>query len=129
MLAIAAGASLERSLPDPAGPVAPPMPGRPPAHVDPKQPPVPPRPHLGRVNQPSPEPELFPVAVTTQPAGATVSANGNHCTAPCQLDLPPGSHLVTAELNGFRLAQQLVRVPKQLEAVIPLDRLDAEGPR
>lgn len=54
------------------------------------------------------------------------------CVTPCTLDLPKGDQYVRAELEGYKNAIRLVRVPEQLEFVFtmqkPVGGIEVRGP-
>ena len=61
------------------------------------------------------------VDVTSQTAGATVTAGGKSCTVPCSLDLRPGRYTLTASKEGFNsLAQPLVIAANSAGISVPL---------
>jgi serine/threonine-protein kinase len=66
-----------------------------------------------------------PFAIETLPAGAAIQVDGNPaftCTAPCEITLAPGRHLIRAELNGHRLVVRSVDVPRDEKLRIVLER-------
>ncbi len=77
-------------------------------------------------------PSTFPIEFSSEPLRATVSLGDQKCVTPCTLDLPKGDQYVRAELEGYKNAIRLVRVPEQLEFVFTMQKqvggIEVRGP-
>ena len=63
------------------------------------------------------------VELLTQPAGAKLVIDNrpdNTCKTPCDLQLSPGRHTLTAELSGFNTANRIFTVPEDRNIFIAL---------
>jgi hypothetical protein len=68
-----------------------------------------------------------PVAVATDPPGATVSLeSGESCTSPCTLQAPPGRHSVSVSLGGYQTERREI-VTGNHPQELPLITLRAPG--
>ncbi|HBY59383.1 MAG TPA: hypothetical protein DEH78_06145 [Solibacterales bacterium] len=71
-------------------------------------------------------PQEKAVALSTAPAGATVTVDSNpelSCTSPCSLNLMPGRHALAAKLDGHRPTLKIFEVPRDLSVNVSLDAL------
>jgi len=114
-------------------PVAPPLPkspgSTPKATVKaPETQPVPPAsPDSGSPDsgKPAPAKGLVAVNIRSTPPGAEVIIDGGKadpCTAPCTLELPPGRHVLVAQLDKYETANKIFMLPAEAQLNITLRR-------
>jgi hypothetical protein len=63
------------------------------------------------------------IELLTEPPGASItvdSRSGSSCTAPCTLTLAPGRHVLTAQLDGYSLAQRIFNTPQDSSLTISM---------
>jgi len=85
--------------------------------------PVPPEPIRARAPQkPAAESDF---QVTTSPAGANVTFDGDsstHCKSPCTASLPPGRHTFLVQHAGYRDEHRIIEVPRDAGLMVDLAR-------
>jgi serine/threonine protein kinase len=61
------------------------------------------------------------LAISTQPPGAHLvidNRSDSGCQTPCNLQLPPGRHTLTAELKGFDTARRIFTLPEEKQLTV-----------
>ncbi len=67
----------------------------------------------------------YALQVVTNPPGATIIADRNSeqaCSAPCELRLPPGRHVVAATMDGYRRELRIVDLNRPVELFMSMSR-------
>ncbi len=65
------------------------------------------------------------VQLLTEPAGATIIVDGSathSCKTPCLLQLTPGRHTLTTQLDGYRPYPHIFQVPQDSDIFLPLNK-------
>ena len=74
-----------------------------------------------RQREPAPTPGQL--HLITSPPGATITLDtGETCKTPCDVEVSPGRHVVTANLEGHRKALRIMEFPRDTEVYLPLER-------
>jgi serine/threonine-protein kinase len=114
----------------PAEPSAPPRPTAPPASQEeqPQQTPaeMPRRTHATAPDVAPPSGPATTVQFITEPAGATITVDSNQalsCKTPCMLQVPPGRHVLNAQLDGYRGYPSIFNEPGQSDMYMRLNKL------
>jgi hypothetical protein len=66
------------------------------------------------------------VQFITEPAGATITVDSNQalsCKTPCMLQVPPGRHVLNAQLDGYRGYPSIFNEPGQSDMYMRLNKL------
>ncbi|MBK5293301.1 MAG: serine/threonine protein kinase [Acidobacteriia bacterium] len=65
------------------------------------------------------------VQIVSTPPGASVNVDdgADKCASPCELEMPPGRHVLHFELAGYRRAVSIITVPKELQISAKLEQL------
>ncbi len=102
----------------------------PPQDATPVPPPAEPEQSKPERRAPPPEKSASPtegaaaVRLVTNPPGATMMVDSKAdlmCKAPCELNLVPGRHTLSAQLAGYRNALRIFELPQDAEVLIVLD--------
>jgi serine/threonine-protein kinase len=62
------------------------------------------------------------IQFVSSPTGAMLTVDGQTCKAPCDLQLPAGRHVLSAELPGYRAGHKIFQSPGESEIFVALDR-------
>lgn len=62
------------------------------------------------------------IQFVSSPTGAMLTVDGQSCKAPCDLQLPAGRHVLSAELPGYRAGHKIFQSPGESEIFVALDR-------
>ncbi|HVT95199.1 MAG TPA: serine/threonine-protein kinase [Bryobacteraceae bacterium] len=62
------------------------------------------------------------IQFVSSPTGAMLTVDSQTCKAPCDLQLPAGRHVLSAELPGYRAGHKIFQSPGESEIFVALDR-------
>ncbi len=65
------------------------------------------------------------IQITSNPPGASVTVDdgADKCVSPCELEMPPGRHVLRFQLAGYRPSVIIIMVPNEAQAAARMEQL------